>query len=287
MRSRLELYVVLMLGLPFLGPRMVAAAQPGEQQDITVESPPTAPSEREDQLLVEFASSYFTRYRPSTALDMVNQIPGFQINNGGANRGFGGTTGNVLIDGKYPSTKQDRPTATLERIPASQVRLIELIRGQVRGIDLQGQAEVANVVLRNNTKAAKRWEAYFQHNNHGPVKPGAGISLTDSWAYVDYLVGLKYDREASGELGPEKIFDAEGVLVGVRHDKRTMTGTRLTGNLNASAWLGHNFTQFNGVFQYKTNNSYFTSLRVPQTAAADTREDAVDEQTDSILRGRH
>src|SRR3546814_9776640 len=49
----------------------------------------------------------FTRYAPKTALDMLNQVPGFSIRENDTVRGLGQATGNVLFNGARPSTKSD------------------------------------------------------------------------------------------------------------------------------------------------------------------------------------
>ena len=60
---------------------------------------------------------------------MVQQIPGFQLDDGGGLRGFGSAAGNILINDSRPSAKQDLLSAILARIPASYVERINLIRG--------------------------------------------------------------------------------------------------------------------------------------------------------------
>ncbi|MGK0297779.1 MAG: hypothetical protein ACI9XC_001396 [Gammaproteobacteria bacterium] len=235
-------------------------------------------SEQSQALIVDYTASYFSRYKPETALDMVQQLPGFQVDNGDLSRGFTDTIGNILINDNYPSAKQDRPAATLDRIPASQVERIELIRGQVRGIDLQGHSVVANIILKVNAQAAIRWEAWYEENNHGPDRPGVNMSLADNWESVEYLVGLRVQREASGETGPENVVDADGTLTEIRDDDRDMTGMRFSGNLNASTQLGQTLAQLNTNFLYKTNNSLFISNRSSLTAGGNFRSNIVDEQ---------
>ena len=95
-----------------------------------------------------YRPDFFTASRPSTALDMVSRLPGFQFDSGSSERGFGGTAGNVLIDGKRPASKSDSLGDIVARIPASQVERIEVIRGGAPGIDMQGQSVVANVIRR-------------------------------------------------------------------------------------------------------------------------------------------
>jgi len=96
-----------------------------------------------------FEPAYFARYTPSTALDMVSQVPGFSIREGDSVRGFGGAAGNVLINGERPSTKTGL-SALLGRIQAASVIRIELVTGQSAGLDMRGQTKIANVIVRED-----------------------------------------------------------------------------------------------------------------------------------------
>lgn len=228
--------------------------------------------------VIVYTAAFFKQYSPTSALEIVQQIPGFQIDDGDVIRGFGSTTGNILINDKYPSAKQERPSSILERIPANQVERIELIRGQVRDINLQGKSVVANIILRNYEQAMIRWDSYIQHNNHGPAKPSGRISLANRWWNIEYLAGLKIEREASGEEGPEKVFDASDLLSEIRYDKRKMTGHRITVNLNASTMIGDTLVKVNSNMEHKTNNAFFTSQRIRQLTGEEEQNDSVDEE---------
>ncbi|MDH3531343.1 MAG: TonB-dependent receptor [Gammaproteobacteria bacterium] len=222
--------------------------------------------------LVEYEADFFTRYKPSTALDMVRQLPGFQIDDGDTSRGFGGTVGNILINDKYPSAKKDKPTALLSRIPVGQVERIELIRGPVRGIDLRGQVVLANIVLRTDIPAAVQWEVNLLHSISGPDKPGINISLSDRWKAVDYNVGLDMEAAANEEYGTDSIFNAAGELTEIRYDEEQETGIRLTGLfLNASSWLGETFVQLNAKLGLIGGPEELISRRVPQAPVGPPR----------------
>jgi hypothetical protein len=71
----------------------------------------------------------FQRYAPRTALDMLQQVPGFVIRLQAQERGLGQATGNVLINGQRMSGKSNEVTAELGRIPASNVVRIEIVDG--------------------------------------------------------------------------------------------------------------------------------------------------------------
>ena len=96
--------------------------------------------------VVRYPASYFGPMQPNTAMDMVNRLPGFTFDAGAQVRGFGGAAGNVLIDGQRPASKDDDVGSILQRIAASKVDHIDLIRGGAPGVDMHGRTVLANVV---------------------------------------------------------------------------------------------------------------------------------------------
>jgi len=232
----------------------------------------TADKQSSDQQFVEYPAAYFQRYQPSTALDMVRQVPGFTLNDGDADRGFIAAVGNVLINDKYPSAKQDVPSAILDRIPANLVSHIELIRGQVRGIDLQGQSVVVNVVLAGDPRAVVRWDLYTRHNTVAPLKPGVDISLSDTLRGFEYTAGVRVEREANGESGRDYFFDAGDVLEEESVLDQESTGIDLTGTLNASGWLGRTLTTINTRLHHETRNPLEISRYTPRVSSKTFRE---------------
>ncbi|HEY1630026.1 MAG TPA: TonB-dependent receptor [Rhizomicrobium sp.] len=115
--------------------------------------PPSAWAAGEPSVL-SYAPAYFADQRPNTAYDMIGRLPGFTFNDGNTARGFAGTAGNVLIDGQRPTSKSDDLQSVLQRLPASDVERIDIIRGGAPGIDMQGQTVIANVI-RKKTDSTK------------------------------------------------------------------------------------------------------------------------------------
>ena len=95
----------------------------------------TAPDTTAQSGVLVYQADFFANARPNTAYDMIGRLPGFTFDNGNSARGFAGTAGNVLIDGQRPTSKTDDLQSILQRIPASDVERIELIRGGARGIE--------------------------------------------------------------------------------------------------------------------------------------------------------
>ncbi|WP_372783734.1 TonB-dependent receptor plug domain-containing protein [Phenylobacterium sp.] len=103
--------------------------------------------------LISYRPDFFTAQNPNNALDMVNRLPGFSLDTGDSVRGFEGAAGNVLIDSQRPSSKSDTLDQILQRIPASKVERIDVIRGGAPGIDMQGKTVIANVILKKGGAA--------------------------------------------------------------------------------------------------------------------------------------
>ena len=219
---------------------------------------------RVNNQIVSYPADFFTRYQPATALDMVEQLPGFQIDDGLSIRGFAESVGNILINDKYPSAKQVSPSSILSRIPASQVETIELIQGQIRGIDLQGQSVLANIILRTDVPASVQWLYSLQHSSTSHLRNLVNASFTDRFRNIDYSLGLEVWRNTSGEEGPEQVFDGEGALIEERIDDLIEDGLNLRGIfLNTSTWLNNIFIQTNTKIGRVRGTERLTSTRTP------------------------
>lgn len=92
-----------------------------------------------------YAPEYFVQFQAGTAMEMVSRLPGFVFDGGNPSRG---SAGNVLINGKRPTSKTEPLGDLLGRIPKIGVERIDVINGGASGIDMQGFASVANLILK-------------------------------------------------------------------------------------------------------------------------------------------
>lgn len=260
---------------------LVIAQQP--EHDATETSSVIVDNVDESQI-IEYQFGFFSRYRPETALDMVRQVPGFDLDDGGDSRGFASAAGNILINGSRTSSKEDQPSAILGRIPASRVDRIELIRGQVEGVDLRGQTVVVNVILREEIPATVRWEtAVRKHFDVDRLFMTGDVSVSDSWRNIDYNLGFFIERNANGEKGVEDILDSTNRLIEKRNDNILETGHEGIGNLNASSWLGNTLVQFNAELGILNGDGNEYSRRFPQPAGSNTsRRVTITDETDNL-----
>src|SRR5687768_3038537 len=127
------------------------------------QSPTPAPTDR-----VVYEAAFYSAFSPRTALDMINQTPGFVLDaaDGGDDerRGFSGAVGNVLIDGQRLGAKSQSLQDVLGRVAAREVLRIEILRGDQVAGDASGAAVLANVV-RTPAAGGGTWQAGVEMTN--------------------------------------------------------------------------------------------------------------------------
>ncbi len=169
--------------------------------------------------ITTYKPDFFAGYNPVTALDMVRQVPGFSIDNGEQARGFGGTAGNVLINGERPSTKSNGLREILGRIATSRVVSIELIRGSVPGIDMRGLTRAVNVVLCDCSAGG---QTTFTVNTR-LWRDRAFVTGELIYAVrlfdADITVSLQRNDQGRRPEGTEESFDAFGNLTEKRNEE--------------------------------------------------------------------
>ncbi|HEY1753548.1 MAG TPA: TonB-dependent receptor plug domain-containing protein [Caulobacteraceae bacterium] len=193
---------------------LAAAGAAGAALAAPEAAPQGGPAQPANSGVTSYPPSFFATFRPNTALDMVNDLPGFSLDTGGGVRGFGGAAGNVLIDGDRPATKSDSLDAILQRIPAGSVERIDVIRGGAPGMDMRGKTVIANVIRKLDTRlhlttALQGTLDYNGHVDYGLRVEGARqvgkLALEGS-----LLLGTGADDGAGN--GPHRIFAPNGQL---------------------------------------------------------------------------
>ena len=126
--------------------------------------------------VVSYETGFFDRFNPVTALDMVQQMPGFTLSAGdAARRGLGDSFGNLLINGERPSNKSLTLETVLGRIPANSVVRIELIQEALPQFDMRGHARLANVIVEDNGSSGA-WSVTLERSDSNRIGPRGNIS---------------------------------------------------------------------------------------------------------------
>ena len=215
MRVRALLAGVVLLGTP-------ALAQ-------TVEVPAAAQAGR-----TVYEAAYFAVFQPSTALQIVQRVPGFTLELGDqAVRGFSGAAGNVVINGQRPSAKADTLDTILGRIPAARVLRVEVGRGDLFGSEFAGKAQVVNLVLTSAGGISGTVQGTARRSFTGGVYPQGSASALVTRGRSTFNVAGGINNDATPEEGTDTLFALpSGRVVEFRAKRNAISGPN--GYLSAS-----------------------------------------------------
>jgi hypothetical protein len=175
--------------------------------------PPPAPSPNTPTALAPGPTVYtpadFAQYAPRSALDMLQQVPGFNIQESfGQGRGFGEARGNVLLNGDRISSKSDSVTQRLTRVSAADVVRIEFVDGAT--LDIPGlTGRVANIITSRASGASGQFEWTPQlATDYATLRWAAfRASVSGKRGNVGYTVAVDNNPFHGGTGGPNSVIE--------------------------------------------------------------------------------
>ncbi len=194
-----------------------------------------------------FTPADFARFAPRNAADLIEEIPGFEIDNsGGGSRGFGQAQENLLINGSRISSKSTSTAEQLARIPVDNVIRIEMVDGAT--LEIPGlSGRVANIIVEQGGLAGQfEYRPEFYTGVADPSLFEGEVSLSGSVGLMDFTLALENEGFYRGSQGPAIFTDALGVV-----DARENTST---GDFNRPA--------LNGQFQFDLGPETIANLNM-------------------------
>jgi hypothetical protein len=162
----------------------------------------------------------FTRFAPRSALDMLNQVPGFDIITGDQGRGLGQASDNVIINGERVASKSENLFDVLQRIPATRVVRIEIVDGATLGIPgLSGQ--VANVFTEGGAVSGRyEWRGVFRPHYAKPSFAAGEVSVSGSTSRLEWNLAATHNVSRGGAGGNRgtTIYDGAGTATATYPD---------------------------------------------------------------------
>jgi outer membrane receptor protein involved in Fe transport len=153
-----------------------------------------------DGATVTYEASFFEPYTTVSAADMLRWVPGGAAllpdnrrrGNQPEKRGFGSGGDQVLINGKRISGKSNDISSAMQRIQASVVSRIEVIRGTTAGLDVRSEGTIINVVLSEEVSGGSgSWQLHSGFYGDSPEYDGL-VSYSSSAGKLNYLVSAEY-----------------------------------------------------------------------------------------------
>jgi hypothetical protein len=206
------------------------------------------------QGVLSLQPSFFVKVRPSTALDMMQWLPGFTFQDTRDVRGLEGSGGNVLIDGKPPTSKTDTLQSILRRIPAEQIERVDIISGGAPGIDMHGWPVIANVILKKDANRRKTVTVANTVDMDGHDAPTVALnsSTKDDQRTVEVSLDAGENlniNDALGE-GPWTRIDGAGNVLFRANPRAVGIGPYATGSGAYDQALAGGRLRFNGSARY-------------------------------------
>ena len=153
-----------------------------------------------DGATVTYEADFFEPYTVVSAADILLWVPGgaaFVRDNRRRGfrqekRGFGSGGDQVLINGKRISGKSIDISSAMERIQASIVSRIEVIRGTSAGLDVRSEGTLINIVLTEDVPGGSgSWQLHSGFYGDSPEYDGL-VSYSNSAGKLNYLVSAAY-----------------------------------------------------------------------------------------------
>ena len=164
----------------------------------------------------------FLQFVPRSAFDLVQQVPGFSIDEGGGDRGLGQADSNVLINGRRVSGKSNGPIQSLERLSVDSVIRLEVVDGA--SLDIGGiSGQVVNVI----TAAEKETTGLFRYSPR--FRPtGANseerlreftVALTGGSDGSEWTLQVANEQRNFSDTGDEVVRNSAGEITDTRFEK--------------------------------------------------------------------
>lgn len=170
-----------------------------------------------------YPASFFDQYKPQNAMDMIQKLPGFSFDGGDNARGFGGNAGNVLIDGARPTSKSGGLWNALQRIPAAQVKHIEILRGGVGAGEASGQSIVANVIKFDDVTSGT-WAIKFRQSPIGTVKPNLEAAISTNIGQWNASFDIDLGEGPNARTAKITEYDGNDLIVEQANEKQSQLG---------------------------------------------------------------
>jgi len=192
-----------------------------------------------------YPASFFSQYQPQNAMDMIQQLPGFNFDGGDNARGFGGNAGNVLIDGARPTSKSGGLWGALQRIPAAQVKRIEILRGGVSSGDASGQSIVANVIKHEDVTSGT-WALKFRQTATGVIKPNIEGAISTKIGQWNAAFDIDLGQGPNSRVAIITDYDKNGAVTERADEVRAQLGRFAFANGQVDSQLDDGKLTFNG-----------------------------------------
>lgn len=223
-----------------------------------------------------FTPADFARFAPTSAMDMLNQVPGFAVrNDDDQGRGLGQASTNVLINGERVVSKGQGVFDQLSRVTAENVIRIEIVDGATMGIPgLSGQ--VANIITKGGEISGRyQYRTMHRPKYAEPLWWGGDLSVAGSSPSLEWNAAYNHGAGRGGAGGGGWLTDSTGKVTEFRDVLQHFEGEfpRVSGNIRWNG-AGGTIANFNAIYNQNENANSNDEDRNPVTGVGGYFRDA-------------
>lgn len=248
------------LRLPFLFFCFVLGSAGWEQASAQAQPEPDSSAiiRSDDGTTTIYPASYFAPYNPLSLQDMLQRIPGASISQSVAEeerRGLRGNEDAVLINGQQVTGKDSGGASALNRIAASQVERIELIRGSTSEVQTTSQ-RIINVILKEDAGDTFVFTLAMPTYLHdGSVRPTVNTTYGVTAIDRNWSIGFVTNPRYRPWRRSKETIDLDGLPIerGIETEQRDFTSMNANGRYEQT-FDGGARLQVNGLVQWANND---------------------------------
>ncbi|HTU09278.1 MAG TPA: TonB-dependent receptor plug domain-containing protein [Allosphingosinicella sp.] len=213
-------FFIMLISTASAAPAFAQDAPPPAAPATGDAPPPVAPTTAQGTR--SYLPADFARFAPRTALDMLNNVPGFAIDEGDTERrGLGEATGNVLINGERVTVRSSDIETELQRISAANVTRIDIADGASFNISgLSGQ--VANIITTGSAarglSGSFAWRPQIRTVRTPARLLDGEISISGAIGGTQFTLGLANASRRNGNAGLETVTNPAGAILDLRDE---------------------------------------------------------------------
>ncbi|MFL2771419.1 MAG: TonB-dependent receptor domain-containing protein [Rhodospirillaceae bacterium] len=227
-----------------------------QEQEVSASS--SAITRSKDGTTTIYPARYFTPYNPFSLNDMLQRIPGVAISQSVAEeerRGLRGNEDAILINGQQVTGKDSGGASALQRIAASQVDRIEIIRGSSSEVQSTTKRIINIILLEGSGDTFTFTFALPNYTGDGSARPGMSLTYGVSDVRRNYSIAFQALPKYRPWERIKETFDLSGlpILNSIETEQADNYSANLTGRYEQLFPAGSRL-QLNGLLQWNNND---------------------------------
>ena len=182
-----------------------------------------------------------------SALDIIEQIAGFQFIDSNNQRGLSSASGNVLINGLPVLNKSQSLEAILADLPISQIAEIEVYLAGHPFTSASQYTQVINII-RDNSQSRTNWQVGAQSHKDFNQVNAASLQASTQWQGWDHQLQLSTDKNLAYSTTDYTEFNHQNIIYLNGQEQYQESIENISTGITSSKVMTDSVLQINALF---------------------------------------